>query len=114
MAQHRVKKTFQNLDKLEAILEPALQAAKIPGAAIAVVVGDETLYAKGFGYRDLKTRKPVTPNTVYPIASTTKALNATLLGMLVDDGLIEWDAPVQRYLPQFRLRDATITSRVTV
>lgn len=106
--------SIRNLDKLDALIEPILGAARIPGAAIAVVAGGNTAYAKGFGYRDLQRKKPLTADTIYPIASTTKTINSTLLGMLVDEGCLDWDAPVQRYLPHFRLRDAVISPRVTV
>lgn len=104
----------QDIDKLGTIIGPMLRAARVPGAAIAVVARGETVYASGFGFCDLTERRPVTPNTVYPIASTSKAINATLLGMLVDEGRIEWDAPVQQYLPFFRLSDTVISPRVTV
>jgi CubicO group peptidase (beta-lactamase class C family) len=105
---------MQRVASLDAAVDEILRAARIPGAAIAAVADGRIIYARGFGWRDLKTRKPVTPNTVYPIASTTKAINATLLGMLVDEGRLDWDAPVQRYLPGFRLSDASISSRVTI
>lgn len=102
------------MESVDGIIEEVLRVARIPGAAIAIVVGGKTVYAKGYGYRDLRAKKPVVPDTLYPIASTTKAMNATLLGMLVDEGRLEWDAPVQNYLPQFRLRDVMASTRVTV
>lgn len=105
---------MKNLQRIDGIIEAALRAARIPGAAIAVVAGGKAVYAKGYGYRDLRTKKPVEPETVYPIASTSKAMNATLLGLLVDEGRLDWDAPVQNYLPHFRLRDPVASSRVTV
>jgi CubicO group peptidase (beta-lactamase class C family) len=77
------------------------------------VSGDQTVFARGYGHRELERHNPVTPETVYPIASTSKAFNATLLGLLIDDGQLEWDAPVQRYLPGFRLRDPLISGLVT-
>lgn len=102
------------LARVDTIIEGALRAARIPGAAIAVVAGGKMVYAKGYGYGDLRAKKPVVPETVYPIASTSKAMNATLLGMLVEEGRLDWDAPVQNYLPQFRLRDPIASARVTV
>jgi CubicO group peptidase (beta-lactamase class C family) len=105
---------IETIDKLDAIIEPMLSAARIPGAAIAVVAGGKTVFAKGYGYRDLEAKLPVTPDTVYPIASTTKGINATLLGMLVDEGRLAWDTPVQNYLPRFRIGDALMSSQITV
>lgn len=104
----------RNIDKLDPLIEPMLQAARIPGAGLAIVAGDEMVFARGYGYRDLGSKLPVTPATVYPIASTTKAINATLIGMLVDDGLLAWDFPVQHYMPSFRLRDPCVSAQVTM
>lgn len=56
----------------------------------------------------------MTSLTRYPIASTTKAMNATLLGMRVDEGKLKWDAPVQDYLPSFRLHDRALSHLVTI
>jgi CubicO group peptidase (beta-lactamase class C family) len=105
---------LKNLEKLDAIVEGMLGAARVPGAALAVVVGEDIVFAGGFGYRDVDLRLPMQPTTLYPIASTTKAINATLLGMLVDEGRLGWDVPVQSYLPNFRLRDPLSSSQATV
>jgi CubicO group peptidase (beta-lactamase class C family) len=106
--------TLQRMEELDGIIEPLLQAARIPGAGLAIVSGGKTVFARGFGYRDLAAQLSLTSQTVYPIASTTKAMNATLLGMLVDDGRLAWDAPVQQYLPHFRLSDRCTSAQVTV
>ena len=84
-----------------------------PGAGIAIVSGGEVVYAKGFGYRDLEAKKPMTADTLFAIGSTTKAMTATTLGMLVDEGKVEWDEPLRRYLPSFTLEDASISERIT-
>src|SRR5690348_10821115 len=102
------------LRDVDALLTPLLRQARIPGVAIAVVIGEELVYAKGFGSRNLAQNAPMTPDTLYPIASTTKSINATLLAMLVDDGLIQWDTPVRRYLPHFALRDEMASARATL
>lgn len=103
-----------NIEKIDAVIEPMLHAARIPGAAIAVVVGDEVALAKGYGFRDQEARLPMTTDTLYPIASTTKSMNATLLGMLVDEGRLGWDVPVQTYMPEFRLGNPIVSSHVTL
>ena len=103
----------RNLEKLDEIVEPILRAARVPGAAIAVVSEGQTICARGYGYCEVEHRSRVTPTTRYPIASTSKAFNATLLGMLVDDGQLAWDAPVQDYLPGFQLKDPLISGLVT-
>lgn len=108
------EQTIRNLEKLDERIELMLHAARIPGAAIAIVVGGEMVLARGYGYRDREAKLPLTPETVFPIASTTKAFNTTLLAMLVEEGKLAWDAPVRQYLPQFRLRDPLANAQVTV
>jgi len=71
--------------------------------AIAVVKDDEVVLAHGFGVANTETKTPVTPETIFAIGSTTKAFTATLVGMLVDDGKMDWDDPVTDYLPYFEL-----------
>jgi CubicO group peptidase (beta-lactamase class C family) len=98
--------------RLEATVAPILEATNIPGAAVAIVCEGQIL-AEGFGRRN-EAGLPVTGDTLYPIASTTKAMTATLIGMLVDQGLIQWDAPVQRYLKDFKLADPIRSPLVTI
>ena len=105
---------LENLSKIDSLVERLLQVSRIPGAALAVVANGQIVLTKGYGLRDLQAQLPLTADTVYPIASTTKSLNATLLGMLVDEGLLAWDAPVQDYIPRFRLRDPLISMQVTL
>ncbi len=109
-----LKDLERKLPELDATLTAMLEAARIPGAAIAIVCGSEVVHAKGYGYRSLEPRESMTANTVYPIASTTKAFNATLVGMLVDEGKLAWDAPVQSYLPGFRLGGPIISAEATI
>lgn len=103
-----------NFDRIGAIMEPALRAARVPGAAIAIVIGDRVVFARGYGCRDLTSQLPMDPDTAFPIASTTKAINATLLGILVDKGRLAWDIPIQRYLPRFRLQEPLASAAVTL
>jgi CubicO group peptidase (beta-lactamase class C family) len=103
-----------SLKLLEELIEEGLHTARIPGAAIAIVSGSELMFAKGFGLRDLQARLPMTAQTLYPIASTTKSLTATLLSQLVDQRRLNWEVPVQHYLPDFRLVDPLVSSQVTL
>jgi CubicO group peptidase (beta-lactamase class C family) len=100
--------------RLGEIVEGIRCAGRVPGVAIAVVAGNETVFVGGFGYRDLHQRAPVDADTIYPIASTTKSINAALLGMLVDEGKLSWDAPIHSYLPWFRLKDPLASQQVTL
>lgn len=90
-----------------------MQDWKIPGLAIAVVKDDEVLFSQGFGKRDVEGDLEVTPQTLFPIASCTKAFTATTLAILADEGKLDWDSPVKRYLPTFKLYDSLAGDRVT-
>ena len=91
----------------------ALKSWNVPGAAIAVVSRGKVVYAKGLGTRDVKNNLPVTADTLFAIGSCTKAFTTFVLGQLVDEGKLDWDKPVSRYLPGFRLSDATATQELT-
>lgn len=95
------------------VVEKAIADMNVPGLAIAVVAGGEVVYAEGFGHRDVEEKLPMTPDTLFAIGSTTKAMTATVLGMLVDEGKLEWDEPLLTYLPSFRLSDPMTTARIT-
>ncbi|MEJ2740392.1 MAG: serine hydrolase, partial [Dehalococcoidia bacterium] len=75
----------------------------IPGMALAVVRDDEVVLAHGFGVSDIEDETPVTPETIFAIGSCTKAFTSTLVGMLVDEGKMDWDDTVTEYLPYFKL-----------
>jgi len=100
--------------RLRKMVEGVRRLGRIPGAALAVVANGETVFAEGFGVRNLERQLPLDADTLYPIASTSKSINATLLGMLVDEGKLSWDAPVQAYLPWFRLKDSLASEQVTL
>ena len=109
-----LKISSEQLSSVDELIGLMLKRAGVPGGALAIVLGRTTLYSRGFGYRDVAHKSPVTPETVYPIASTTKPINATLLAMLAQEGRLDWDTPVRHYLPQFALRDPVASVRTTV
>lgn len=85
-------------------LDVARQEAHVPGLAVAIVSGDERILAEGLGMADLASGREVTAETIFAIGSSTKAFTATLVGMLVDEGKMDWDDPVTKYLPDFVLQ----------
>ncbi len=91
------------LRRLEARLEEQRVELHVPGLAIAVVKDGEMIWAKGLGLADVEKEREVTPETIFAVGSTTKAFTATLAGMLVDEGKLDWDAPITEYLPDFQL-----------
>jgi CubicO group peptidase (beta-lactamase class C family) len=92
----------------------ALKAWDVPGAVVVVVRSDDTLLLEGFGVRAVGEPAKVTPDTLFPLASCTKAFTTTLLAMLADDGVIGWDDPVRKHLPTFKLPDPHVDALLTV
>jgi CubicO group peptidase (beta-lactamase class C family) len=86
---------------------------KVQGVAIAIVKGDQLIYAKGFGQRDAARALPMTADTLLPIGSTTKAFTSAVLASLVEEGKLDWEKPVRTWLPDFKLQDALATERMT-
>src|SRR5215207_4142607 len=84
------------------------------GLAIAVVKDGRLVFAKGYGSRELGKPGAVDSATLFAIGSTTKAMTAAALGMLVDEGKVRWDDPVTKHLPDFRLSDPWLTPQITV
>ena len=101
------------LEGFDDLVRQAIEDFNVPGLGIAVVAGGEVVYAEGFGYRDVENDLPMTPNSLFAIGSTTKAMTVTALGMLVDEGKLDWDMPLRTYLPGFRLSDPLTTERIT-
>jgi CubicO group peptidase (beta-lactamase class C family) len=98
----------------DADITKAVKDWKAVGLAVSVVRNDSVLLAKGYGLRELGKPTPVDADTRFAIGSTTKAMTALALGMLVDDGKVQLDAPVIDYLPAFRLADPYVTRELTV
>ena len=103
----------RSLDGFDALVNDALDAWVVPGFAIAIVLESEVIYAKGFGFRDVENGVPVTPETLFAIGSSSKAFTTFALGTLADEGTFEWDMPVRHYLPEFELKDTTISTNIT-
>lgn len=101
------------LGDFDEFVRSSMRRWNVPGMAIAIVRSDSVILARGYGHRDLENHKPVTPQTLFAIGSASKAFTAMTLAMTADDGLIEWDEPVQTYLPGFRLKDEFASERMT-
>lgn len=92
------------LEQLRTRLEAARVKHHIPGMAVAVVKGDDVIFAEGFGLADLETKRPVTPKTLFAIGSTTKAFTSAVVAMQVDAGKLAWDDPLSKHVPELQLR----------
>ena len=99
---------------LEAVVARAMKTFEVPGMAVAVVKDGRVVLAKGYGVRKVGEKAPVDAKTLFGIASNTKVFTATALGLLVEEGKIEWDGQVTRYLPWFQMWDPYVTREMTV
>ncbi len=108
------KRATGMLDEFRGRIRGALEAWKVPGAAIAVVRGGEVLLAEGFGTRDRERVLPVTENTLFAIGSATKAFTTFVLASMVDEGALDWDDRVRDLVPGFRLEDPHAAAELTV
>lgn len=87
---------------------------KIPGMAVGIVKNGEVIYAKGFGEKRLGSGEKVDANTIFSIASVSKNITAAALGILVDEGKIDWDDKIVRHIPWFQLKDPWVTQEITI
>src|SRR5690242_17162829 len=90
-------------DYVDRVVESARKEFDVPGIAVAIVKDGKVVLAKGYGVRKIGESAPVTPQTVFRIASNTKAFTAAALAMLVDEGKLRWDDPVTLHMPSFQL-----------
>ena len=99
---------------IDAWVVRAMKAFDVPGIGLAIVKDGTVVVAKGYGVRKLGSPEPVDGRTLFGIASNTKVFTATALGLLVEEGKIQWDAPVVRYLPAFQMFDPYVTRELSV
>jgi CubicO group peptidase (beta-lactamase class C family) len=92
----------KRLERFEKQVEVFRNLLHIPGMSAAIVKNQQVLWAKGFGFADLESRTPVTPDTVFHLASITKTFAATLILQLVEQGKLDLDEPMSRYSSDFK------------
>lgn len=102
------------LRQFEADIEAAMGTFRMVGAAVAVVDREGIRFQRGFGSRNLEEGLPVTPETHFLVASTTKSMSSLLAATLVDDGDLDWDTPVRQVWPEFRAPSDALTESLRV
>ncbi|MBI1873631.1 MAG: serine hydrolase [Acidobacteria bacterium] len=103
-------RTFEELSQL---ITAKMAEYHVPGVAFGVMKNGETM-TRGFGVTSVDEPQPVTPDTIFQIASISKTFAATAIMRLVDQGKVDLKAPVRRYLPDFRVLDETVSREVTI
>jgi CubicO group peptidase (beta-lactamase class C family) len=101
-------------DYVDNVVERARKEFDVPGIAVAIVKDGNVVLAKGYGVRKMGDPAPVTPQSLFRIASNTKAFTAAALAILVDEKRIRWDDPVTQYLPAFQMYDPYVTREMTI
>lgn len=89
-------------DAIQSYMQPLVNNGTIAGAVTLVATKDRTVYLKATGYRDLDARSPMPADAMFWIASVSKPLTATAMMMLVDEGKVKLNDPVEKYLPEFK------------
>src|SRR3954464_14108445 len=102
------------VSKLDGLAAELMKKSGIPGMAVAVVHGGKTVYAKGFGVKDVRTGDKIDPDTVFQLASVSKPVSATVVAHQVGVNAIGWDTPIVSKLPWFALSDPVVTPMVSV
>jgi CubicO group peptidase (beta-lactamase class C family) len=99
---------------IDRLARESMAAFQLPGMAVAIVKDDRVVYAKGFGVKEIGGTTPVTADTLFQIASTSKAFTTTAMAMLVDEKKMRWDDRVSQHVDYFRLSDPCADSLVTL
>ena len=100
--------------ELGAFVQRAMKATGVPGVGVGLIENGKVVFAGGFGVRELGRPEKVDGNTLFMVASNTKAMTTLMLGKLVDAGKLTWETPVTELLPSFQLGDSATTAQVKV
>lgn len=103
-----------NYSELDKYINKSLEEWKLPGLAIAIVKDDSVVYIKGFGVREINKPEKVDENTMFGIASLSKAFTSCAIGMLKDEKLLSLDDKVRKHLPYFELYNPYVSDEMTV
>ncbi len=103
--------TFTEIDRF---IQRFLEEQGIPGLAVVIVQDEQVVYEKGYGVTSLNNPSPVSPRTVFDLASVSKSFTALGVLLLQDEGLIDLDSPLSLYLPDFHLDDRQLSDKITV
>ena len=108
---------YSQIDTLNLIdkrVEKIITEWQVPGCAIGIIKNGKLIYSKGFGYRDLENKLPVTPNTLFPIASNSKLFTSTAIGMIVNEGKLEYDKPIKLIVPEIEFNTPALNREITL
>src|SRR5437762_4972817 len=113
-AQDNSASVAQKLQGFDAYMEKVLKDWNGPGIGVGIVMNDKLIFAKGYGYRDYEKKLPITPTTLFPIASNTKLFTAVAAGFLVEEGKLTWNGPIRESVPSIEFYDSELNNTVTL
>lgn len=100
--------------QIDDLVGRTLKTFDVPGIAVAIVKDGKVIHAKGYGVTSILTQKPVNENTLFGIASNSKAFTSAALAILVDEGKLQWDDKVIQYIPEFKMYNEYVTKEFTI
>lgn len=100
--------------QIDEVVERTLKTFDVPGIAVAVVKDGKVIHSKGYGVKSIIAKEKVNENTLFGIASNSKAFTSASLAILVDEGKIKWDDKVIKYLPNFKMYNDYVTNEFTI
>ena len=100
--------------QIDTLVERTMKAFDVPGIAVAVIKDGKVIHSKGYGVRSLNTKQKVDENTLFGIASNSKAFTSAALGILIDEGKLKWDDKVRDHIPEFKLYNPYVTEEFFV
>lgn len=106
--------TAERIKEFDEYVDKVRKQWNVPGLSITVVKDNAVIFKKGYGVRELGKPETVDTQTLFACASTTKAMTVALIGMLVDEGKLKWNDPVQKFLPELKLYDPYVTRELTI
>ncbi len=105
---------FITSNQIDDLVQNSMNTFEVPGIAVAVIKDGKVIHSKGYGLRSLNSKEKMDENTLFGIASNSKAFTATALGILVDKGKIKWEDKVRDYIPEFKLYNPYVTEEFTI
>lgn len=100
--------------KLDDVVSRTMKTFNVPGIAVAIIKDGKVVISKGYGVSNIKTQQKVDGNTLFGIASNSKAFTTAALGILVDEGKLNWDDKVTKYIPEFKMYNDYVTNEFTI
>ncbi len=101
-------------EQIDALVARSMAAFDVPGIAVGVIKDGKVVHSRGYGVRSLNTKEKMDENTLFGIASNSKAFTTVALGILVDEGKIKWDDKVRDHIPEFKLYNSYVSDEFTI